>query len=420
MDGGKVELLVILGGNPVFTRAGRPQVRRAAREGPARRLPRPLRRRNGGSLPLERRRPHPLEIVGRRAGVRRHRHADPAAHRAALRRTLGARARQRARRPGRTHAARHRQGLLDARVRRAGGLDLPRRRRPAVLRRRPVLEARAPRRLHPGHVDRGRRPRTPSHPPDWRRRAPGSCRLRGCSSCGESLQARRRRSSHTGGNTSRRLRRPPSASRLHPSPRCRPRSHQAAGQRPPGQPPSPARSSAAQGSRSSSARIRPSGTAASPTTAGCRSCPKPLTKITWDATAWMHPSLAEQHGLRDGDVIELRYRGNTARMPIFRVGGHPRQSVTVFFGYGRRMAGRVGNAEGIAQQFNAVPPAHVGRAVVRHRSGNREDRRPPPARHHAGTPPDGRPQPRAGRRPSRSTCASRRSSREMGEKPPAR
>jgi MoCo/4Fe-4S cofactor protein with predicted Tat translocation signal len=80
--------------------------------------------------------------------------------------------------------------------------------------------------------------------------------------------------------------------------------------------------------------------------------PKPLTKVTWDATAWLHPSLADQHALRDGDVIELRYRGNTARMPIFRVGGHPRQSVTVFFGYGRRKAGRVGNAEGIAQQFN--------------------------------------------------------------------
>ena len=80
--------------------------------------------------------------------------------------------------------------------------------------------------------------------------------------------------------------------------------------------------------------------------------PKPLTKVTWDATAWLHPSLADQHSLRDGDVIELRYRGNTARMPIFRVGGHPRQSVTVFFGYGRRKAGRVGNAEGMAQQFN--------------------------------------------------------------------
>ncbi len=80
--------------------------------------------------------------------------------------------------------------------------------------------------------------------------------------------------------------------------------------------------------------------------------PKPLTKITWDSSAWMHPALASQHKLRDGDIIELRYKGRTARMPIFQVGGHPRESVTVFFGYGRRMAGRVGNASGIAEGFN--------------------------------------------------------------------
>jgi molybdopterin-containing oxidoreductase family iron-sulfur binding subunit len=56
------------------------------------------------------------------------------------------------------------------------------------------------------------------------------------------------------------------------------------------------------------------------------------------------PQLARERGLEDGDVIELRYRGNAARMPIFRVPGHPQQSVTVFFGYGRQKAGNVGNA----------------------------------------------------------------------------
>ena len=81
--------------------------------------------------------------------------------------------------------------------------------------------------------------------------------------------------------------------------------------------------------------------------------PKPLTKVTWDATAWVSPQLARERSLEDGDVIELRYRGNTARMPIFRVPGHPQQSVTVFFGYGRRMAGNIGNAAGDAAAFNA-------------------------------------------------------------------
>ena len=81
--------------------------------------------------------------------------------------------------------------------------------------------------------------------------------------------------------------------------------------------------------------------------------PKPFTKVTWDTTAWIAPSLAQDRGLDDGDIIELRYRGNTVRLPVFIVPGHPAQSVTVFLGYGRRNAGRVGNAVGAAQQFNA-------------------------------------------------------------------
>jgi molybdopterin-containing oxidoreductase family iron-sulfur binding subunit len=81
--------------------------------------------------------------------------------------------------------------------------------------------------------------------------------------------------------------------------------------------------------------------------------PKPITKVTWDTAAWVSPRLAEARGLENGDVIELRYRGNLARMPVFVVPGQPAESVTVFFGYGRRMAGRVGTATQEAQQFNA-------------------------------------------------------------------
>jgi MoCo/4Fe-4S cofactor protein with predicted Tat translocation signal len=74
--------------------------------------------------------------------------------------------------------------------------------------------------------------------------------------------------------------------------------------------------------------------------------PKPLTKVTWDPTAWISPRLAEQRGLSDGDLIELRYRGNTARLPALVVPGHPDGSVTAFLGYGRRRTGRVGSAAG--------------------------------------------------------------------------
>jgi MoCo/4Fe-4S cofactor protein with predicted Tat translocation signal len=81
--------------------------------------------------------------------------------------------------------------------------------------------------------------------------------------------------------------------------------------------------------------------------------PKPLTKLTWDTAAWISPKLAEETNLDRGDIIVLRYRGVTARMPIFIVPGQPDQSVTVFLGYGRRMAGRVGTASPEAQSFNA-------------------------------------------------------------------
>jgi molybdopterin-containing oxidoreductase family iron-sulfur binding subunit len=81
--------------------------------------------------------------------------------------------------------------------------------------------------------------------------------------------------------------------------------------------------------------------------------PKPLTKLTWDTAAWISPRLAEEKDLDRGDIVELRYRGMTARMPVFIVPGQPDLSVTVFLGYGRRMAGRVGTAIEEAQAFNA-------------------------------------------------------------------
>ena len=83
-------------------------------------------------------------------------------------------------------------------------------------------------------------------------------------------------------------------------------------------------------------------------------------------------------------------------MPVFRVPGHPAQSVTVFLGYGRRMAGRVGTAGEGCRGVQRLSPADLRRAVVRQRPRDREDRRTVPARDDAGTSPDGRP--RAGPR----------------------
>ncbi|HYT76275.1 MAG TPA: 4Fe-4S dicluster domain-containing protein, partial [Vicinamibacterales bacterium] len=81
--------------------------------------------------------------------------------------------------------------------------------------------------------------------------------------------------------------------------------------------------------------------------------PKPLTKITWDPTAWVSPRLADQQKLHDGDIVELRYRGNMAKLPITIMPGHPDNSVTVFMGYGRQVTGRVGTPpEDVAKEFD--------------------------------------------------------------------
>ena len=56
-------------------------------------------------------------------------------------------------------------------------------------------------------------------------------------------------------------------------------------------------------------------TAASRTTRGSRSCPKSLTKLTWDNAALISPATADRLRLISGDVVELKQGGRTLRMP---------------------------------------------------------------------------------------------------------
>jgi MoCo/4Fe-4S cofactor protein with predicted Tat translocation signal len=77
--------------------------------------------------------------------------------------------------------------------------------------------------------------------------------------------------------------------------------------------------------------------------------PKPLNKLTWDNAALMSLATAQRLGVTNGDVVELRHRGRTARAPVWILPGHADESVTVHLGYGRERAGRVGSGTG----FNA-------------------------------------------------------------------
>jgi molybdopterin-containing oxidoreductase family iron-sulfur binding subunit len=77
--------------------------------------------------------------------------------------------------------------------------------------------------------------------------------------------------------------------------------------------------------------------------------PKPLTKLTWDNAALISPTTAERLSLTNGDLVELDYRGQVVRAPIWLMPGHAEGSVTVYLGYGRTQAGNVGTGAG----FNA-------------------------------------------------------------------
>ncbi len=79
--------------------------------------------------------------------------------------------------------------------------------------------------------------------------------------------------------------------------------------------------------------------------------PKPVTKLTWDTAVHVAPSTAERMGIERGEMIELRSKGRAIRMPAIIVAGQAPETLTVHFGYGRRLAGRVGANIG----FDAYP-----------------------------------------------------------------
>jgi len=74
--------------------------------------------------------------------------------------------------------------------------------------------------------------------------------------------------------------------------------------------------------------------------------PKPLTKLTWDNPIMIGPVMAERLKLNFKDVAELEFNGKKVKGPIWIQAGHPDNSITVFLGYGRTRAGRIGTGTG--------------------------------------------------------------------------
>ena len=74
--------------------------------------------------------------------------------------------------------------------------------------------------------------------------------------------------------------------------------------------------------------------------------PKPLTKLTWDNSVMIGPAMAERLKLKSKDVVEVQFNDKKAKGAIWIQAGHPDNSITVFLGYGRRNAGRIGTGQG--------------------------------------------------------------------------
>ena len=77
--------------------------------------------------------------------------------------------------------------------------------------------------------------------------------------------------------------------------------------------------------------------------------PKPVTSLSWDNAALVSGATLTKLGLEEDDIVELAVDGRKVKAPVLVAPGHPDNSVTVYLGYGRQFAGRVGSGAG----FNA-------------------------------------------------------------------
>ena len=86
--------------------------------------------------------------------------------------------------------------------------------------------------------------------------------------------------------------------------------------------------------------------------------PRPLTKITWDNVAVVSPNSAQQLAGQDNNGGAVKGRehyvpvvdivtpqGQTVQAPLWIMPGQPDGVITVHLGYGRRLAGRVGSGQ---------------------------------------------------------------------------
>jgi molybdopterin-containing oxidoreductase family iron-sulfur binding subunit len=100
--------------------------------------------------------------------------------------------------------------------------------------------------------------------------------------------------------------------------------------------------------------------------------PKPLTQLTWDTVAMFSPKTAERLGMKTEDAVELKYQGRTIVAPAWVMPGHADESATVFLGYGRTRAGRVGTGTGFdAGWIRPLATPWIGTGLEVRKTGER-------------------------------------------------
>lgn len=74
--------------------------------------------------------------------------------------------------------------------------------------------------------------------------------------------------------------------------------------------------------------------------------PRPFTTLTWDNALLISPATAERLDLKNEDVVEVRTAAGRVHAPVWLLPGHAPDCVTLPFGFGRRVVGRVGRGVG--------------------------------------------------------------------------
>jgi len=75
--------------------------------------------------------------------------------------------------------------------------------------------------------------------------------------------------------------------------------------------------------------------------------PHPITKLVWDNAALVSPETAAKLGVKNNDVLQVSVNKKSVELPVWIVPGQANNVIVVELGFGRTVAGRVGDNIGV-------------------------------------------------------------------------